>query len=489
MVILLVVTVVQRSVGFGRGILFCRWLAPDELGQWEMAYSFLLLAAPLAVLGVPGSFGRYAEYFRQRGHLRTFLRRATAWTSACGLVAMAAVAVAPRPFSVFIFGDESGVELVRGMSLCLAAIIFHHTLTALLTALRLYRIVSAMNLAQSLLFAAISLALLWRGPHVEWIITGYGVACMISSLGALAWAWPGLRGIEPSAEPLPQREFWPRLLRFAFFLWVTNLLTHLFAIVDRYMLLHYSGLEPAAALEQVGHYHSSRIVPLLLVSVADLLSGLLMPHLSHDWEEGRREAVSTRVALAVKLTALGMVAFGACVLAAGPLLFNVILQGRYDDGLVVLPWTLAGCVWYAVFSIAQNYLWCAERARQSTLPLAAGLAVNVGLNFALLPIWGLWGAVVATALATCCCLAFTLLLSRAHGMAVDRRVWFAAAAPVALAFGIGPALLALVAALFPVPGGSLLFTSQEYQSLGQLLHDAVRKLRFRSPGRRALAGP
>ena len=79
--ILLVVSVVQRTIGFGRGVLFCRWLTPEELGQWEMAYSFLLLAAPLVVLGLPGSFGRYLERYRQRGQLRTFLRRATIWTA------------------------------------------------------------------------------------------------------------------------------------------------------------------------------------------------------------------------------------------------------------------------------------------------------------------------------------------------------------------------------------------------------------------------
>jgi hypothetical protein len=53
--VLLAVSVIQR-VGFGRGVMFAAgW--PDELGQWDVAYSFLLLAAPLIVLGLPGSFG------------------------------------------------------------------------------------------------------------------------------------------------------------------------------------------------------------------------------------------------------------------------------------------------------------------------------------------------------------------------------------------------------------------------------------------------
>src|SRR2546423_15380011 len=89
--ILLVANIVQRTIGFGRGILFCRWLTPDELGTWEMAYSFLLLAAPIIELGLPGSFGRYLERFRQQGQLRTFLRRGAISTvgptvAACGCI-------------------------------------------------------------------------------------------------------------------------------------------------------------------------------------------------------------------------------------------------------------------------------------------------------------------------------------------------------------------------------------------------------------------
>jgi len=40
-------------------------------------------------------------------------------------------------------------------------------------------------------------------------------------------------------------------MRFAFFVWVTNLLTHLFAIVDRYMIVHYSGMSPFEALDRI----------------------------------------------------------------------------------------------------------------------------------------------------------------------------------------------------------------------------------------------
>jgi len=64
------VTVVQKLVGFVRNVLFCRWLEPPQIGYWELALSFFILASPLVVGGFPGAFGRYTEFFRQRGQIR-----------------------------------------------------------------------------------------------------------------------------------------------------------------------------------------------------------------------------------------------------------------------------------------------------------------------------------------------------------------------------------------------------------------------------------
>ena len=204
-IILLVVTVVQRTVGFGRGILFCRWLSPESLGEWEMVYSFLMLAAPLAVLGVPGSFGRYAEHYRQRGHLRTFLNRATIWTTACGLISVAIIELLAPQLSQMMFGDAKYADVMRNIGFCLLTIILQHTLTALLTALRLVRIVSAMQFAQSILFAVISLGLMWKYPTMNSILFGYSIACLISSVGAIIWAWPAFSHLDYPEEDLVHR--------------------------------------------------------------------------------------------------------------------------------------------------------------------------------------------------------------------------------------------------------------------------------------------
>jgi O-antigen/teichoic acid export membrane protein len=475
--ILLVANIIQRSIGFGRGILFCRWLTPVELGTWELAYSFLLLGAPVVVLGLPGSFGRYLERYRQRGQLRTFLRRVTAWTfiltvAACGLMLFQA----PR-FSNLIFGRKDATALVVIITLSLAAVVLHHYLEALFAALRKFSIVSTMHFCQSIAFAFISLALIWFWQFsAEGIIIGYGAACLLSAVLVLAWKGGALLEEAAPGKEITHREFWPPLMRFAFWVWVINFACHLFGIVDRYMLVHYSGLDNTEALALVGHYHASRIVPVLFLSVADLLAGAVMPYLSHDWEIGARERVSDRLNTVLKVTALVIFAGGVVVLWIAPLLFHFAFAGRYDQGLTVMPWTLTYCVWYSLLLVAQNYLWCAEKARLAVLPLVAGLLLNVGIDLVLIPTWGLLGAVVASTAATALATSITYWINHRAGMRLEPGMILLSVAPAALCGGAWCSAAILLVIIPALLYSKTFITTNERQLIGQLVHQYLSKL-------------
>jgi O-antigen/teichoic acid export membrane protein len=250
------------------------------------------------------------------------------------------------------------------------------------------------------------------------------------------------------SEPLGRRVLLAKLMPFAVWVWVTNWLSNLFDIVDRYMIVHFSGLEAAEALVQVGNYHSSRVVPILLVSIAGMLGSVTLPHLSHDWEASRRDRVSHSVNLMLKLVTFALMLGGAAILAVAPWLFGWAFAGKYAGGLAVLPLTLTYCVWFGVIGIAQNYLWCAERARIGSLAVLVGVVSNVLLNLLLLPRYGLAGAVAATAVANFLALALTCLFSHRAGMTFDRGAWLAMLLPPL--FVLGPLMCAAALAVFAV---------------------------------------
>ncbi|RCS53061.1 hypothetical protein DTL42_09645, partial [Bremerella cremea] len=178
MLLLALLTVVQRGVGFVRGVLFCRWLNADQLGLWDLTFGFLMLAGPLVVLGIPGSFGRYVEHFRQKGQLRTFLLRTTIATIVLSSIGCLLLWLFHREAAMVLFNDASLASMIPLVALTLTAVIGFNYFVELFIAMRQMRIVSAMQFLNSVLFAAIGLGLLLTyETSARSVIMAYGISC------------------------------------------------------------------------------------------------------------------------------------------------------------------------------------------------------------------------------------------------------------------------------------------------------------------------
>jgi len=483
-VLLVALTLVQRTVGFVRSVLFCRWLDADQLGQWDMAYGFLVLAAPIVVLSLPGSFGRYVEHYRQRGQLRAFLGRVTLVTLLLAAGGVGLVVWGRDVVARMVFNDAGQADLVLWAAAGLGTIIAFHFLTSLFTALRQYAAVSGIQLGQSVVFAAASAALLilWEASARS-VVAGFALACGVASLGGSAWLVRLWRRIPAAASPLAERSLWKKLVPFALWMWVTNWVSNLFEIADRFMLVHISHLPSAEALGLVGQYHSARIVPALLIGFAEMLAAVVIPHLASDWEAGQTERVSRRLHLVLKFFGLTALAGAVATLLAAPLLFGVAFQGKYPGGEAVLGWALASSIWTGLAALGHNYLWCAERSRTVTGLLAVGLAGNVILNLLLVPSLGLLGAVLATAASRLVALALVWFASCRLGMHWDRGLAVITALPLLLPFGVPLTLVVALAVLLGALPTARLFDNEERGRIAQ----AARRLWLQ--GRGALGLP
>jgi O-antigen/teichoic acid export membrane protein len=449
MAYLLVLAVLQRGVGLVRNILVCRVLGPEELGRWNLAFAFLMLAGPLAVLGLPGTFGRYVEHFRKRGRLRTFLRRTGLASAALAIVAIGIILAAPGPFAEIVFRDFAQSRLMLISALTLGAVIAFNYFTELFTALRRSRVASTMQFAHSLIFTIVGLAFLattW--PAADAVVFAYGVACVLACLGAVSALRESSQAAPLADGSLPQMQFWAKLAPFACWIWATNLLVNLSDVADRYMILYFAAGDASAASALVGQYHSSRIAPDLLASLAAMVAAVMLPYNSHDWEAGNREAVSVRVRLAIKAMSVVFLAAGVALLTVAQPLFDRLLGGKYAAGEALLPWTMVLCSYFGLTILAMNYLWCAERAGRAVAVMGMGLIVNIALNLLLLPRLGLPGAVIATAVANAATLALTLRFNSRLAMQLDAGVFLAGLAPLSLLLGPAAAAGTLIVLVF-----------------------------------------
>ena len=193
------------------------------------------------------------------------------------------------------------------------------------------------------------------------MLLSYGGSCLIAAV----WAGCTLRRVwhaaPPAAVPLPRTVLWARVAPFAAWVLLGSVLINLFEVVDRYMIIHF--------LADVGDRGPRRGGQLPQFPRRAHAAGLhrrhagamITPHLSHDWEAGRREQVVARLRLFLKLFGFALSAGAVAVLLAAPLLFELAFRNKFPGGQAVLPWTLVYCTWFGLSLVLQNYLFCARR--------------------------------------------------------------------------------------------------------------------------------
>jgi O-antigen/teichoic acid export membrane protein len=184
------------------------------------------------------------------------------------------------------------------------------------------------------------------------------------------------------------------------------------------------------------------------MSLATMIAGILLPYLAADWESGRRDLVKLRLRQTLFAITTLFTAGAAVALLLAPCLFRKVLQDRYADGLTLMPMAFVFAIWIALAVIGQNYLWVAEKGKLVAVAIGAGLATNIALNFLLLPIWGLYGAVVATTIANGIVLVGLWIAMARHGYPLDSTALSLTLLPVSLL--LNPITALALAMLLPL---------------------------------------
>lgn len=481
---MLLANLIQRGIGFVRNIWVCRMLSDDELGLWALASSFFVLAAPLAVLGLPGTFGRMSESYRMAGLLNLYLRHVVL-ASALGVVfCVSWIVIMPGISSSAVFGTAMPWSTMLLLSATLLVVIVFNGMTELLGGLRQPRVVSAMHTCNSLAFTFFGLLGLYFASDWRVLMAAFAISAFVGLLPSISvlrrWSdFSKDRVDRVELEPFSVRRMWLRILPFALSIWCLNLLMNSFDLVDRYMLLFFASESPEHGRALVGQFHSGRIMPVLLSSLSLMLSGMLLPYLATEWERGKVVAVQNSLRLTLKCSNVFFVVFSVAAMAIAPLLFEHLLDGRYSDGLSIMPLALMHCCFSASAFLMQNYFWCAERGKTVGLTIGGGLLLNICLNALLVPRWGIHGAMCATTISGAAILAVTLLELRRSGIHLGASSVCFSILPVALIVGTLPAAAILAAYLIVTSRSDRLFDRNEKQIIDEVLVPRLQRIGFK----------
>ena len=379
--------VAPQLVGFITLPIFSRAFSEAQYGILEIALASLSVLATAADIGLTSASQRsYFDYQDADRQQRRSVVTTAVVTAAVVSLVFAVVALALRDWlSHLLFGSNAHVQTVELIAVTVPALVlgallreamrlrflaFHYLLSAMLTA----AIGAAIGIFAVVVYDAGVNAVIVGLLAANFAAAIYGAVAMRSDLGR-AFSRFELRRMLHYGLPLVPA---------ALALWAL-------ALVDRLML------QNLANISDVGEYAAANRVAMVVQLGSTGFALALAPYLLSIYSEDRElEKVTRGRTLTYLAFTLGAVALALTLLAHE---LVEILAPDYGDAYLAVGPVAFGWVAFGIATLVMAGISLARRTLWFAVLAGTAAAFNIGLNFVLIPAWGMIGAAIATAAA------------------------------------------------------------------------------------------
>ncbi len=190
-----------------------------------------------------------------------------------------------------------------------------------------------------------------------------------------------------------------KLLKFGFPLLWAGLAAWVYQVSDRFFLLHYS------ELTDMGYYAIGTTFsqPIMLVNMAIQMSyGVLFFSIYHD-EEDPLKPKSKKMAVDIfNLYLVVTISIASVLSIFGPEIIGLAATDKFLPGALVVPLLAFSNISGQAIQLTGVGISIAEKTWHDAWPTFVTAALNIGLNFVLIPVYGFVGAGISTVISYTC---------------------------------------------------------------------------------------
>lgn len=381
---------IMAACGIGINLIIGRWYSPDVLGIFNQTYAIFVIASQFAVAGIHLSVVKYvAQYSDNTGIYRPMDTAALILASLFAAISCTALGLFSNQIGM-LFGSPG---VAKGITYIVPGLFFfsiNKILLSILNGLSRMRIYAVyQSLRYILIIASLLIIAAMRLPG-ESLMLSFTIAELFLFIALL---------------PAIFREFaLPSFYTLLKYLWVhfdfgmRSFLSNVFLQTNNRVDILILGLFWSD--RTVGIYSFAAILVDGIFQLPVVLRTNYNPVLVRLISENRLENLKTTVGKGVRITYAVMIVIGLSVLLLFPLgAFVVSHSNDYLKSWPILAILLTGLTIGSGYIPFSNILLQAGRPGIHTIMVGLWVLTNLMLNLLLVPIYGIWGAALATALA------------------------------------------------------------------------------------------
>jgi O-antigen/teichoic acid export membrane protein len=360
---------------------YTRFLSPADYGLIETLIALSAVLTVLLAAGVKSAFFRFYFDESEEAGQRRVVRTSFWFTMLMGTAGLAGGLALGGPISQLLFATADHADLVRAAFVGLWAHVNYEQMTSLFRVEQrstAYLIATLVNLGLTVA-ATLLLVVVWEVGPIG-VIVGNFTGTLLVYAGLLSYRREQL-GLELDRPLLREmNRFGLPLVPSALFLWALN-------FSDRFFLVRLAGPREVG-LYSIGVRLASAII-LLLAAFRTA-----WPAFAYSIEDDREAARTYSYVLTYLVLITSWMALALGVLA--PWLVQLLTtEDFYSAERVVAPLAFAAAA-FGGYIVVVIGIGRARRTRSNWIITGIAAAVNVALNIALIPEFGMMGAAVAT---------------------------------------------------------------------------------------------
>jgi O-antigen/teichoic acid export membrane protein len=368
-----------------------RLLSVEDYGVMNLVATLLAFAVAAGKLGVQHASLRFhGDARRERGEdgIRTWAATVVVGMTLTGAAVTVtwSIVVALAPEHVWNDARMRGLLLLTASLLLLRTI--ESALTSLLRAREETGAIALFAVARRWLLLAATLGALLLLSRTLWAFFGATLVVeLIAVLGLFAW----VRRRVPIAASAAHLPTYRAMLAYGLPMIGVELATVVLTMGDRYLI------QRLLDAEQLGLYTAAYNLCdyVRIVALAGIVQALL-PSVLRTWSDEGPEATATLLSKVSRSYALIAFPTVAGVAAVADVLLPLLASEKYANGARIVPWVMAGMAFETYVTIAAVGLLIRKRTLAMMAVLLASAVLNIALNLAWIPRWGISGSAAAT---------------------------------------------------------------------------------------------
>lgn len=376
--------VASSLIGFFLIPVYTRIFTPGDYGTIELLFTFQGFLLAFLILGTDGAQTRYFYDSDQKEYRREIVSTILYFRLLWGAVVVAVCVLAASAFNQFLFNGEIPNTYFYVIFLATLFSVILNCLVAVYRLLLRPKPYLAITLSQSLLSAAIIILLV---VYFKQGIQGYLIGYAVSILLLIPVAILLLRDYVSFKF---SRSLINKMLKFGIPLMPTGIAIWVMNFADRYFL------SQITTLDEVGLYAVGAKFGMAIGLITQSFRMAWTPLALSVAKEPDAKLFYRNVA---EMYLVGTSFIIIMLTGMSKLVMIVMTQPDYYAGYIVVGILAYGAVFYGLYTISTLGIWLGERTVFVTVAIVISAGLNIGLNIAFIPIWGMIGAAVATLVA------------------------------------------------------------------------------------------